>query len=353
MIAIKRHLPSLFLVLIAFCAVVILFAAEKKVQFDDFTNLLIGGIIAAIVTTLITLLLLQKQTEKEIEHDREAKVFEEKLRVYQQFLSSLRNDLEKKVSEISVDDVSNLVFELLPVYMLSKDLQTIKEVLERYADIRGVLSDNTVNVGDPKLSALSCVTDIVKVLRKDLYGEAELGTDGKLDNVILQIINKIIDDAAIEIEERPTQKESQPAIDDFKTRIRKKFELVKEDEWQANVKKPYMLYPVIRGSYIGVKYSTKHGWVDVILAAKQIRDIDTLRKIKSKIKADNDLSSYKESLDIEDSKRSTNLTRLYVRLQKVEPKSLRDDKTINDVIAILNVFDRYATQYFRNSAAEG
>ena len=48
-------------------------------------------IIGTIVTAVITLLLLNGQSDKEEEKERNAKVFEEKLAIYKEFLSELYN----------------------------------------------------------------------------------------------------------------------------------------------------------------------------------------------------------------------------------------------------------------------
>ena len=85
----KNIFPLISIVIISLSSLIIFFVMDQKLDVGSFGNLLIGGLIGAIITTYITKFLLDKQSEIELKVDKTAKIFEEKLKLYNDFINEL------------------------------------------------------------------------------------------------------------------------------------------------------------------------------------------------------------------------------------------------------------------------
>ena len=74
-----------------FFAVYLRLFTEKELWYEMF-----AAILGVIITAVITMVLLKGQTTNDVERERAAKVFEEKLRIYQEYLQILCNVIEDR-----------------------------------------------------------------------------------------------------------------------------------------------------------------------------------------------------------------------------------------------------------------
>ena len=74
-----------------FFAVYLRLFTEKELWYEMF-----AAILGVIITAVITMVLLRGQTTNDVERERAAKVFEEKLRIYQEYLQTLCNVIEDR-----------------------------------------------------------------------------------------------------------------------------------------------------------------------------------------------------------------------------------------------------------------
>ena len=152
-----------------FFAVYLRLFTEKELWYEMF-----AAILGVIITAVITMVLLKGQTTNDVERERAAKVFEEKLRIYQEYLQILCNVIEDRclsdeekirlefqTSYVAMHcepkyivDVSNSVKKIIE-YVCPDDVDTIKGG-NRGSDSPDALLDNLFN--------------IVEAFRKDLYG---------------------------------------------------------------------------------------------------------------------------------------------------------------------------------------
>lgn len=152
-----------------FFAVYLRLFTEKELWYEMF-----AAILGVIITAVITMVLLRGQTTNDVERERAAKVFEEKLRIYQEYLQTLCNVIEDRclsdeekirlefqTSYVAMHcepkyivDVSNSVKKIIE-YVCPDDVDTIKGG-NRGSDSPDALLDNLFN--------------IVEAFRKDLYG---------------------------------------------------------------------------------------------------------------------------------------------------------------------------------------
>ncbi len=131
---------------------------------------IIGACLGAVVTALITNSLLDKQTQREAEGERAAKVFEEKLKVYDVFLKTLQRVTAdgKLVNGGPQDEVQALVFQFAGLMMHTRPESVVRisvlivELFEAVGHAPGTMNE--------KLQGT--LIDIVSIFRRELFGDA-------------------------------------------------------------------------------------------------------------------------------------------------------------------------------------
>lgn len=159
--------------------------------------------IGAIVTAIITVLLLSQQSESEEVKEKNSKIFEKKLEIYEAFLMELENLIQDDTistqikSTDSKDEIKTLIFQLARIKMHTKP-NNISKVFTDVSEIVAILKERSDKENSPldynKLTErLFCIVD---TFQHELY-EKKLGTDKEDLNVnsIRSITNNIINDA--------------------------------------------------------------------------------------------------------------------------------------------------------------
>lgn len=132
----NRYLTlSIVLTLIAcFIAVIMRLFTQTDLWFQIF-----AAIIGVIITAIITQVLLRGQTENDAKKEKDTKVFEEKLRIYQDFLHCLYDVI--KDGEVTKEEAIQLEFQTSYITMHT-DSEHIKVIAQQVKDIVGSLSDD-------------------------------------------------------------------------------------------------------------------------------------------------------------------------------------------------------------------
>lgn len=165
----KGNNKYLYYTIIAGCIICMV-----AVFFNVFTDMELPGrimaaILGVVITATITQLLLQGQTQKEAKLRKTSKVFEEKLRIYQNFL----NVLYQAVKDRALSDSEKLELQfqtsLVAMHCDPENINTVSEA------VMGVIK-NTCNDSPKKQSInnaelLNCLFEVVGAFRKDLYGK--------------------------------------------------------------------------------------------------------------------------------------------------------------------------------------
>ena len=128
-----------------------------------------AAILGVIITAVITVLLLNGQTNTEEKRDRNSKIFEEKLKIYQEFLHTLC----RIVKDGKLTKEEKVVLEFQTSYAMMHCEQTgiacLGDAMKKLVDaVWPVDRDKTNREKDLLFDALF---DIVEVFRKDLYGD--------------------------------------------------------------------------------------------------------------------------------------------------------------------------------------
>ena len=137
----------------------------------EIASQLFAAIAGAIIAAFITAILLRLQTQSQGEQEKESKVYEEKLRIYQEFLHKL-NDIIRD-NKIEKEEVIDLQFQVSFIDMHTSS-EHIKEISEHVANI-------VRNINNPSedFNLLEEMFAINETFREELYKkkENELGGD--------------------------------------------------------------------------------------------------------------------------------------------------------------------------------
>ena len=169
---------AILVVIACFFAVYLKLFTGKELWYEMF-----AAVLGVIITAVITMILLRGQSDDDVERERAAKVFEEKLRIYQDYLHTLCDVI--KDHSLSDEEKIRLEFQTSYVAMHcdSKYIATVsnavKELIEYCCpdeDGENLSRKNKSGSPDPLLDNLFC---IVEAFRKDLYPDSNFEFDDK------------------------------------------------------------------------------------------------------------------------------------------------------------------------------
>lgn len=161
---------AILVVIACFFAVYLRLFTGKELWYEMF-----AAVLGVIITAAITMILLRGQSDDDVERERAAKIFEEKLRIYQDYLHTLCDVI--KDHSLSDEEKIRLEFQTSYVAMHcdSKYIATVsnavKELIEYCCpddEAENLNRTNKSGSPDPLLDNLFC---IVEAFRKDLYGD--------------------------------------------------------------------------------------------------------------------------------------------------------------------------------------
>ena len=168
---------SILVVFVCFFAVYLRLFTGKELWYEMF-----AAVLGVIITAVITMILLRGQTNNDVERERDAKVFEEKLRIYQEFLQQLQEVI--KDGTLTEEEKILLQFQVSYVAMhceqecIEKVSTSIKQILA--CKCGNVKAENT----DSSNELLDYLFNIIEAFRKDLYGKEQHFEDKTRNNAI-------------------------------------------------------------------------------------------------------------------------------------------------------------------------
>ena len=166
------------------CVIAVAFRlfSEADLWFQMFS-----AILGVIITIIITNLLLNSQSSQDIIRERNAEIFKEKLRIYQEFLQALYTILKEEA--VTPDEIMKLQFQTSYIAMHTKSdhikmiCEYVSEIVKMYAQCP---NDKGKKVLQNSELLLKNLFGIVEIFKKELYGEkTELNSkdvDAAIDN---------------------------------------------------------------------------------------------------------------------------------------------------------------------------
>ena len=170
----KSLLVSILLALAAF-AIAVLF---RIFSVSDVWTQMFAALTGAIITVIITLLLLQGQTASEETKERNTKVFEERLRIYQEFLHKLCD----VVKDMKIEPEEEIELEFQVAYIA---MHTGSESISAISDqVREIIVAIKKGESDSN-EMLSQLFTIADAFYKELYGQENDYNDDNRNQAIM------------------------------------------------------------------------------------------------------------------------------------------------------------------------
>ena len=158
----------LSLVIIAF-AVSIGFSPLFELIDDGIASQVIGSSFGAIFVIILTMFLLNKQTEIEQESKKSERVFDEKVRIYQEILNITKDMLLD--GKLTPEEINRLPFPLIRLQMLADDkvIESFHKVFDKLNEVYGEEDGDIVAIEDEKRDEIyKLLSDFSGECRKDL-----------------------------------------------------------------------------------------------------------------------------------------------------------------------------------------
>lgn len=135
---------------------------------------IIAVVLSVVFTAIVTTSLLNGQTEADLKLQKQSKVFERKLEIYQQFLDKVRTVIED--GNITREEANDLQFSLsnIAIHTDSKDILAVIENVKTIIEHADFQYKSEQSKGDEIPKAL---VEIVSILRKDLYSDKDIIDD--------------------------------------------------------------------------------------------------------------------------------------------------------------------------------
>lgn len=183
----KKNDKLLWPVILALVAFVIA-VLFRIFSLSDIWAQMFGAFIGAMITVIITLLLLKSQTSSEEEKERNSKVFEEKLRIYQEFLKKLC----EVVKDMNIEKSKEIELEFQVSYIaMHTSYESLAEISKQVREIITAIKEGD-SERNKMLKQLFVIAD---TFYKELYNNVNVYDDEKRQETI-QNFNSIMFTAA-------------------------------------------------------------------------------------------------------------------------------------------------------------
>ena len=161
-------LTLISLVIIAF-AVSIGFSPLFEFIGDGIASRVIGSSFGAIFVIILTMFLLNKQTEIEQESKKSERVFDEKVKIYQEILDITKDMLLD--GKLTPEEINRLPFPLIRLQMLADDkvIESFQKVFNKLNEVYGEEDGDIVEIKDEQRDEIyQLLSDFSGECRKDL-----------------------------------------------------------------------------------------------------------------------------------------------------------------------------------------
>lgn len=163
-------LTVIMIVIACFFAVYLRLFTEKELWYEMF-----AAVLGVIITAVITMILLKGQTENDTEREKAAKIFEEKLKIYQEYLHTLSD----VIKDHSLSDEAKMRLEFQTSYVamhcnpqyIVPVSDAVRKIIEYSCPDQEKNIEGKSQSGSPD-PLLDSLFNVVEAFRKDLYGDS-------------------------------------------------------------------------------------------------------------------------------------------------------------------------------------
>ena len=151
------------------CMVLVMVCAIIVFTYQDFPARLMAAILGVVITATITVVLLDGQSKKEQTAKRNSKIFEEKLKIYQDFLTTLYDVVKDR--KLTEEEKLQLEFKTSLVAMHCKpaNLNSVSAAIRNVISSCCPLDEKKKQKSQGNIILLESLLDVVEALKIDLY----------------------------------------------------------------------------------------------------------------------------------------------------------------------------------------
>ena len=163
------------------CMMLVMVCAIIVFTYQDFPARLMAAILGVVITATITVVLLDGQSKKEQTAKRNSKVFEEKLRIYQDFLTTLYDVV--KDHKLTEDEKLQLEFKtsLVAMHCKPKNLDSVSAAVRKVISSFCPSDKKKKQNSQGNIPLLKSLLGVVEALKIDLYN-VDKEKDDKMDD---------------------------------------------------------------------------------------------------------------------------------------------------------------------------
>ncbi len=164
---------------IAGCMLLVTTCAIIVFTYQDFPARLMAAILSVVITATITVILLDGQSKKEQMAKRNSKVFEEKLRIYQDFITTLYNVVKDR--KLTEDEKLLLEFKtsLVAMHCKPKNLDSVSAAVCKVISSFCPSDEKKKQNSQGNIPLLESLLGVVEALKIDLYN-VDVEKDAKM-----------------------------------------------------------------------------------------------------------------------------------------------------------------------------
>lgn len=202
MLTMKKKSTSIILIVcvVLFIGFVALACLSGAWPSTDFAAQILSALAGAVVAAIITLFLLQGQMASEEKKEKNSKIFEEKLRIYQDFMQELCEVV--KDQKIDEEEEIRLQFQVASIAMHTNE----DSILEISCQVKDIIS-NIKDGEDDKKEMLSQLFVISDIFHKELYKDASSTDEKKRMRTIQNFKLFLVKDSELDKYEEDCKKE--------------------------------------------------------------------------------------------------------------------------------------------------
>lgn len=152
------------------CMMLVMVCAIIVFTYQDFPARLMAAILGVVITATITVVLLDGQSRKEQVAKRNSKVFEEKLKIYQNFLSTLYDVVKDR--KLTEEEKLQLEFQtsLVAMHCKPKSLNLVSAAVRNVISSFCPSNEKEKQKSQGNIPLLESLLGVVEALKIDLYG---------------------------------------------------------------------------------------------------------------------------------------------------------------------------------------
>ena len=199
----KKDVRNIIIVIVSIVCILAFFVfagVTKAIAVPDIPSSFLGAAAGAAITAVVTLLLLQGQTRAEEVKERNVAVFNEKTRIFKEFIKKIWEAWEDhKLESEEYLELTSIFYRELMLYLNDKSQQVIGNALLDMGDCL----DRDIDENENKKEEEKLRKNIVVII-DELIENLSLG--GKINKKLFEQLDKKIENARIERSQRTTFK---------------------------------------------------------------------------------------------------------------------------------------------------